>query len=76
MDWDNPIEIAVHYLIIRGMTCFDHQDKVSMVNTLMCLVTHLTRPTVNHDVRLSNYHDLLSYYIAWTLNLKMILSLY
>lgn len=53
MDLDNPIETIVHYLIIRRIVCLSHQDWFPMVNALMYMVTHWTRPMVNHDVRLS-----------------------
>lgn len=53
MDLDNPIETIVHYLIIRRIVYLGHQDRFPMVSTLMYMVTHWTRPTMNHDVRLS-----------------------
>ena len=46
-----------------------------MVSALMCIVTHWTRPIMNHDIRLSSCHDSPSYYVAWTINLERILSL-
>ena len=57
------------------MTCLDHWDEFPIVSAVVCMVTHWTRLMVNHDVRLSGCHDSLSYYVVWTVNLEMILSL-
>ena len=46
-----------------------------MTSALVYMVTHWTRPTMNYNVRLLYCYDLLSHYIAWTLNLERILSL-
>ena len=75
MDLGNPMETIVYYLLIGRMTCLGHRDEVPVVRALVCIVTHLIRPTVNHDVRLLNYHDSPCYYVAWTLNLEKILSM-
>ena len=64
MDLDNLVETIVHYLIIGEMTCLGHREGVLMVSVLVCMVAHWTRLAVNHDVRLSNFHDSLSYYVA------------
>ena len=57
MDLGNLVKTIVHYLLIRGMTYLDCYDKFPMVSSLMCMVTHWTKPMVNHDVRLSGCHD-------------------
>ena len=76
MDLGNPVETIVHYLLIRGMTYFNHHDKFSMVSTLVCMIIHWIGLTVNYDVRLLYCHDSPNFYIACTLNLESILSLY
>ena len=53
MDLDNPSETIMHYLFIGGMTCLGHWDAFSLMSALVYANTHLTRPTVNRDVRLS-----------------------
>ena len=35
MDLGNPIEVIMHYLLIKGMTCLAHQDEFPMVSTSM-----------------------------------------
>lgn len=47
-----------------------------MMSALVCMITHWKGPRVNHDMRLSDYHDSPIYYVALTLNLERILSLY
>ena len=64
MDLGNPVEIIVHYLLIRGMTCFDCQDGFPMLSALVCMVINWTGPTLNHDIRLSNCHVSPIYYVA------------
>ena len=54
----NPLEVVVHHFLIGGMIGLDYRDEFSMESALMCMVTHWTRPTVNHDLRLSSSHDL------------------
>ena len=51
MNLGNPIKVVVHYLLIRGMTYFNHHDKFSMVSTLVCMIIHWIGLTVNYDVR-------------------------
>ena len=57
MDLGNPVEIVTHYLLIRGIVCLGHQDKVFMISALMRMITHWTRSMMNHDVRLQDSHD-------------------
>ena len=40
-----------------GMIGLGHQDRFPMVSALVCMVTHLTRPMVSHDIRLSSNHN-------------------
>ena len=44
MDLGNPVEIVVHYLLIRGMPCLGRQDEFSIVSTLF-YVMH-----IRHDL--------------------------
>ena len=53
IDFDNLVKIIVHYLLVGGMTCLGHWDEFPMVSAQVYMVTHWTRPMVNHDVRLS-----------------------
>ena len=53
----SPLEFVMHHLIIGGMTSPSYQDKFLMISVLVCIVTHWTRPIVNHDLRLSSRHD-------------------
>ena len=53
MDLGNPVEIVMHYLLIGGMTCLNCRDKFPIVSVLVCMVTHWTGRTVNHDIKLS-----------------------
>ena len=57
MGLGNPFEAIVHHLIIRGMTSLDYWDEVFMVKALVCMVTHWTRLTMSHDIRLLGSHD-------------------
>ena len=57
MDLDNPVEVVMHYFLIRGMVSLDHWDMVPMVSALVCTITHWTRITMSHDIRLSSSHD-------------------
>ena len=50
MDLGNLYETITHYLIIRGMNYFSHRDGFPMINAQMCMVTHWTRPKINHDI--------------------------
>ena len=54
----NPLEVVVHHLLIWGMAGLGYQDGFPMVSALVCMVTYWTRPTMNHDWRLSSSHDL------------------
>ena len=58
MGLGNPLEVVVHHLLIGVMVGFSYWDRLSMVSALVCMVTHWTRPTMSHDLRLSNIHDL------------------
>ena len=57
VDLDNSFEVIVHHLLIRGMIGLSHWDEVPMVSALICIVTHWTRPTMSHVIRLSSSHD-------------------
>ena len=48
MNSNNPFKVVVYCLLIRGM--LSHQDEFPMVSTLVCMITHLTRLMVNHDI--------------------------
>ena len=58
MDLGNLVNIIVHYLLIGEMTYLDYLDKFLIVNALVCMVTHWTEPTMNHNLRLSSSYDL------------------
>ena len=58
MGLGNPLKIVVHHLLIGGMIGIGYQDRFLMVSALVCMITHLTGPTVSHDLRLSSSHDL------------------
>ena len=51
MDLGYPFDTVVHYLLIRGVTCFICQNGFPMVS--VACDAHWTRPTVNHNTRLS-----------------------
>ena len=79
MGLGNPLDVVVHYLLIGGMVSLGHRDKFPIVGALVCMVTHWTRSTVSHDLRLSNSHDftkLLHYVISqyWE-NIEIVLKL-
>ena len=57
-DLENPLEVVVHYLLIREMVGLSHLNGVLMVSVLVCMITHWTRPMVSHNVRLSSSHEL------------------
>ena len=59
MHLGNLLEVEVQHLLIGGMVGLGHQDGVPMVSALMCIVTHWTRPTMSHDLRLSSSHGLI-----------------
>ena len=58
MDLNNLLEAIVHYLLIGGMTDYGYREGFSMVSVLVCMVTHLTEPTMSHNLRLSSSHNL------------------
>ena len=58
MGLGNPLKVVVHHLLIGGITDLGYQDGFPMVSTLVCMVTHLTKPMVSHDLRLLLSHDL------------------
>ena len=58
MGLGNSLEVEVHHLLIGGMAGLSYRDGLPMVSALVCMATHWTRPTVSHDLRLSNKHDL------------------
>ena len=64
MDLGNLVKTIVHHLLIGWMTCLGRRDRVPMVSALVYMVTHWTGFTMNHDIRLSDNHDSLRYYIA------------
>ena len=47
----------MYYLIIGGLDSLGHWNELPMVNALVCMVTHWTRPIVGHDIKLSGGHD-------------------
>ena len=57
MDLGNAFEAIVHHFLIRRIIGLYHQDKVLMVSTLVCMVTHWIEPTVSYGIRLSSSHD-------------------
>ena len=58
MGLSNPLEVVVHDLLIGRMTSLDYWDEFPMVSALVCIVTYWIGPTVSHDLRLLNNHDL------------------
>ena len=57
MGLGNPLKVVVYHLLMGGMVGLDYRDGFSMMSALVCMVTHWTRSTVTHDLRLSNSHD-------------------
>ena len=53
----NPLEVIVHHLLIGVMVGLSYLDNLPMVSALVCMVTHLIRPTVSLDLMLSSSHD-------------------
>ena len=58
MGLGNLLEVVVHHLLIGEMVGLGYRDEFPMVSALVCMVTHWTGPTVNHDLSLSSSHDL------------------
>ena len=58
MGLGNPLEVIMHHLLIEGMVGLSYQDGFPIVSALVCMVTHWTRTTVSHSLRLSSSHDL------------------
>ena len=57
MGLGNPLEVVLYYLLIGEIIGFGYRDGFPMVSALMC-ITHWIGPTVSHDLRLLNNHDL------------------
>ena len=79
MDPDNPLEVVVHHLLIRGMAGLGYWDEFPMMSALVCMIAHWTRPMVSYDLRLSSSHDstkLLHYIVSqsWE-NIELMLKL-
>ena len=58
MGLSNSLEVVVHHLLIGGMSGLSYWDGFPMVSALVCMVTHWIGPTVSHNLRLSNSHNL------------------
>ena len=56
----------MHHFLIGGIVSLGRQDEVPMLSALVFMVTHWTRPTVSHDIRLSGSYDFtkLLYYVV------------
>ena len=54
----NPLEVVVHYFLIRETVGLSYWDEFLMVSALVCMVTHWTGPMVSHYLRLISSHDL------------------
>ena len=59
MGLSNPLKVVVHHFLIGRMAGRGYRDGFPMVSALMCIVTHWTRPTMSHDLRLSSSHGLI-----------------
>ena len=66
MHLGNLFEAIVHHFLIGGIVSLGRQDEVPMLSALVFMVTHWTRPTVSHDIRLSGSYDFtkLLYYVV------------
>ena len=60
-------------LLIREMTCFNHQNEFLMVIALLCMITHWTQPKVSNDIGFWVVMTSPSYYGVCVFNLKRIL---
>ena len=40
MDFNNPLEAIVHYLLIGGMVSLGYWDGFPMMSTLVCIIKH------------------------------------
>ena len=49
------------------MSGLGHQDSVLVVSVLACTITHQTRPTMSHDVRLLDSYEFIKllYYMVY-----------
>ena len=56
-DLGNPLEVVVHYFLIKGMNSFGHRDGFSIMRVLVCMVTYWIRPTGSYDIRLSSSYE-------------------
>ena len=54
MSLRNTLEIAVHYLLIRGMVGLGYWDEFPMVSALVCMVAHWIGHMLSYDLRLSS----------------------
>ena len=54
----------MHYFLIGRRNCLNYRDEFVMMNALMCMVTHQTKPIVYHDIDYRVVMILLSYYVA------------
>ena len=44
------IEIIIHYLIIRWITCLGHRNEFPIVSALVCMIIHWIGAMMNHDI--------------------------
>ena len=56
MGLSNPLKAIMSLPPIGGMVSLSHWDKFPMVSTLVCMVTHLTKPMMSYDIKLLNSH--------------------
>ena len=57
MSLGNTLEIAVHYLLIRGMVGLGYWDEFPMVSALVCMVAHWIGHMLSYDLRLSSSYE-------------------
>ena len=57
MGLGNPLEVVMHYLLVRGMIGLGYWDEFPMVSALVRMIAHWIGPMAIYDLRLSNSHD-------------------
>ena len=74
MDFDNPFEIVIYYLLIREIIGLGHRDRIPMISTLVCMVI-IRQDLWSHMIGYQIVITSPSYYIVWVFNLENVLTL-
>ena len=74
MGLGNLFKVAMHYFLIRMITCLKPWDEFLMMSALVYMIIYWTWFIMNRDISYWVVMISQSYYVAWTFNLERILN--